>query len=134
MIEEQMSDKDIIKQFRSGNHWGLSTGIDLEKCNMDKISNPEILKEFIIGICDYIGLKQTDSIITKFDKNPKVAGYTAVQLSDDYYITSRFREFDSSAYIDICICKGFEPHAVSTFCKKYFNAQRSNIRYITYRD
>jgi len=131
----ELSDDQIMKKFKADDHWGLATGIDLERCNFEKINNPEIIKEFIIGVCDYIKMKKFgDPIIVKFGNTPKLSGYTLMQLIETSSITVHFKDFDGSAFLDIFSCKGYPPHATSLFCKKYFNAQKSNIRYITFRD
>jgi S-adenosylmethionine/arginine decarboxylase-like enzyme len=131
----EMTDEQIFKEFRVGDHWGLAVGIDLERCNMDKISDPEMIKQFVIGLCDYITMKRFgDPVIVKFGNDPKLSGYSLMQLIETSSITAHFKEFDGSAFIDIFSCKGYHPRTAANFCKKFFNSQRANIRYITYRD
>jgi S-adenosylmethionine/arginine decarboxylase-like enzyme len=131
----EMTDEQISKEFKVGDHWGLAVGIDLERCNMDKISDPEMIKQFVIGLCDYITMKRFgEPIIVKFGNDPKLSGYSLMQLIETSSITAHFKEFDGSAFIDIFSCKGYHPRAAANFCKKFFNSQRANIRYITYRD
>jgi S-adenosylmethionine/arginine decarboxylase-like enzyme len=131
----EMTDEQIVKEFRVGDHWGLAVGIDLERCNMDKISDPEMIKQFVIGLCDYIKMKRFgEPVIVKFGNNPKLAGYSLMQLIETSSITGHFKELDGTAFIDIFSCKGYLPRSAATFCKKFFNAQKMSIRYITYRD
>jgi len=131
----ELTDDQISKKFRVEGHWGLAVGIDLQRCNMDKINNPDIIRDFVIGICDYISMKRFgDPIIIKFGSDPKLSGYSLMQLIETSSITGHFKDFDGSAFLDIFSCKSYSPHATATFCKKYFNAQKSAIRYITYRD
>jgi len=131
----EMTDEQIAKEFKIGDHLGLSVGIDLERCHMDKINDPDLIEQFIIGLCDYIGIKQfIDPIIIKFNNTPKLSGYTIVQLIETSSITANFKNFDGSAFIDIFSCKGYHPRNAAQFCKKFFSAQHMNIRYISYRD
>jgi S-adenosylmethionine/arginine decarboxylase-like enzyme len=131
----EMTDEQIDKEFRVGDHWGLAVGIDLERCNMDKINDKETIEQFVIGLCDYIKMKRFgDPVIVKFGNTPTLAGYSLMQLIETSSITAHFKEFDGSAFIDIFSCKGYHPRAAATFCKKFFNAQKMAIRYITYRD
>jgi S-adenosylmethionine/arginine decarboxylase-like enzyme len=131
----EMTDDQISKEFKIGEHWGMSVSIDLERCNMDKIGDPEIIHQFAIGLCDYIGVKQFDKpTIVKFENNPKLNGYTLVQLIETSSIIAHFKDFDGNAFIDIFSCKGYHPRNAAQFCKKFFNAQRMSIRYMGYRD
>jgi len=131
----EMTDEQIAKEFKIGDHWGLSIGIDLERCNMDKINDPEMIGQFAIGLCDYINMKQFGKPnIVKFDNNPKLNGYTLSQLIETSSIIAHFKDFDGSAFIDIFGCKAYHPRNAAQFCKKFFNAQRMNIRYMSYRD
>ena len=131
----EMTDEQIAKEFKVGDHWGLTVGIDLERCNMEKIEDIETIRQFVIGLCDYIGMKQFgEPTIIKFGNTPKLSGYTLVQLIDTSSITAHFKEFDGSAFIDIFSCKSYHPRTAANFCKKFFNAQRMTTRYISYRD
>jgi len=131
----ELTDDQISKKFRVDGHWGLAIGIDLERCNMDKITNPDIIRDFVIGVCDYINMKRFgEPIIIKFGNDPKLSGYSLMQLIETSSITGHFKDFDGSAFLDIFSCKAYSPHATANFCKKYFNAQKLKICYITYRD
>jgi hypothetical protein len=131
----KLPDDQIMKQFKTDNHWGLAIGIDLERCNPEKINNPDIIRDFSIGLCDYIKMKRFgEPVIIKFGNNPKLSGYSLMQLIETSSITGHFKDFDGNAFLDVFSCKGYPPHATSIFCKKYFNAQKSIIRYISYRD
>jgi S-adenosylmethionine/arginine decarboxylase-like enzyme len=131
----EMTDEQITKEFKVGDHWGLSVGIDLERCHMEKINDPDMIEQFAIGLCDYIGMKQYGKpTIIKFGNTPKLSGYTLIQLIETSSITAHFKDFDGNAFIDIFSCKGYHPRNAAQFCKKFFNAQRMNIRYLSYRD
>lgn len=131
----EMTDDQIAKEFKVGDHWGLAIGIDLERCNMEKIGDADTIEQFVIGLCDYINMKRFgEAIIIKFGNTPTLAGYSLMQLIETSSITGHFKEFDGSAFIDIFSCKAYHPRAAANFCKKFFNAQRATIRYITYRD
>lgn len=131
----EMSDDQISKEFKIGDHWGLAIGVDLERCNMEKISDAETIKQFVIGLCDYISMKRFDEpVIVRFGNDPKLAGYSLMQLIETSSITGHFKEFDGAAFIDIFSCKKYAPRAAANFCKKFFNAQKVNIRYMTFRD
>jgi len=131
----ELNDDQIIKKFKVEDHWGLATGIDLEKCNLEKIGNADIIREFAIGACDYIKMKRFgDPIVIKFGSDPKISGYSLMQLLETSSITGHFKDFDGNAFIDIFSCKSYAPRALAMFCKKYFNAQKMSIRYVTYRD
>jgi S-adenosylmethionine/arginine decarboxylase-like enzyme len=129
------NDEQIVKKFRLEEHYGLSTGIDLEKCNFEKIKNTDVLRDFAIGICDYINVpRHIEPTITHVGNNPRLSGYSLVQLLESSSIIGHFKDFDGNAFIDIFSCKPYQPRAAATFCKKYFNAQRMNVRYIAFRD
>ena len=75
-----------------------------------------------------------DPIVIKFGSDPKISGYSLMQLLETSSITGHFKDFDGNAFIDIFSCKSYAPRALAMFCKKYFNAQKMAIRYVTYRD
>jgi S-adenosylmethionine/arginine decarboxylase-like enzyme len=131
----EMTDEQIAKEFKVGDHWGLSVGIDLERCNMDKINDPEMIEQFVIGLCDYIKMRQFGKpTIIKFGNTPKLSGYTLLQLIETSSITAHFKDFDGNAFIDIFSCRSYHPRNAAQFCKKFFNAQKMTIKYISYRD
>jgi S-adenosylmethionine/arginine decarboxylase-like enzyme len=131
----ELKDEQIIKKFNTEGHWGLAVGIDLEKCNMDKIGDIDIIRDFAIGACDYIKMKRFgEPIIVKFESTPRLSGYSLMQLIQTSSITAHFKDFDGNAFIDVFSCKSYPPKALAMFCKKYFNAQKMTTRYITFRD
>jgi len=124
----ELTDDQISKKFRVEGHWGLAVGIDLQRCNMDKINNPDIIRDFVIGVCDYISMKRFgEPIIIKFGNDPKLSGYSLMQLIETSSITGHFKDFDGSVFLDIFSCKPYSPHATSIFCKKYFRFCELNI-------
>ncbi|MCP1714716.1 S-adenosylmethionine/arginine decarboxylase-like enzyme [Methanocalculus alkaliphilus] len=123
-ITKEMTDIEIMNQFREENMWGLCTAIDLKNCNPDTIRDPQKIHQFVVEVCDLIEMKRFgEPLIVNFGANDRVAGYSLVQLIETSCISGHFANDTSSAYIDIFSCKEYPPQITAEFCKKFFGAE-----------
>ena len=104
--------------------WGYSTHIDLKHCNPATIRSSLKIQEFTIALVSL--LKMTpygEPTLVRFGKDPKVTGYSLVQLIETSCITAHFAEDTNSIYLDIFSCKDYDSVEACEFTKKFFEAE-----------
>lgn len=110
--------------------WGLLTSIDLFDCNPKTLRDGDAIKKFIVELCKLIDMKRFgETLLVRFGADPRVQGYSAVQLIETSCISGHFAEDSDSVYIDIFSCKWYDQKKAVEFTKKYFGAKRieSNV-------
>jgi len=123
--------RNIKKEFYDTNAWGLSTSVDLYKCNPEIIRDAKAIKIYVDELCELIEMKQFgETKIVNFGDDEKVAGFSMVQLIETSLISGHFANHSNSAYIDIFSCKYYEPSVVVEFTKKFFEAKDVKMHYI----
>jgi hypothetical protein len=53
-----LNDKEVVEKYVKENEWGLSTAIDLRKCDPEKVRSKQVITQFAIDLCDYINMKR----------------------------------------------------------------------------
>lgn len=62
-------------------HWGWSTTIDLYNCDLELITNPQIIQEYVDELVELLEMKKYGKChIVNFGKDPKVSGYSMFQM------------------------------------------------------
>ena len=76
----QMSIDDIKKQYVEQKAWGLTMNLDLIDCSPIVIRSQELVKEYIVRLCDLIDMKRYgEPLIENFGTEER-EGITFVQL------------------------------------------------------
>ena len=115
-----------------GKAWGLSASIDLHNCDPQTIRSRVRIREFVIALCELIGMKRYgDCQIVHFGEG-RVAGFSMTQLIETSLISGHFADATNGAYLDIFSCKEYDPAAVEGFAKTFFGAGSSS-RTVTLR-
>ena len=116
--------KTISKEdYNEKKAWGLLTSIDLFSCDPETLRNGEKIKEYIIQLCDLIEMERFgDPVLVRFGKDPRVQGYSVVQLIETSCISGHFAEDSDSVYIDIFSCKFYDQEEAVEFTKNFFKA------------
>lgn len=103
--------------------WGLEVQVDLGGCDPDIIRDADLIKEFVIQLCDLIKMKRFgECTVVHFGEDEKVAGYSMTQLIETSLISGHFANQTNAAYINVFSCKEFDPRVVEDFCSAYFKA------------
>ena len=109
--------------------WGWSTSIDLYNCDIKKITNPDIIQEYVNELVELLEMKKYgETHIVNFGKEPRVSGYSMFQLIETSNISAHFADLTKTAYIDIFSCKYYNPEKAAEFSKMKFNATHFNIK------
>ncbi len=129
-----MSDEAIMKKYNDEKHWGLAVSIDIGECDHDKISSKEHITQFAIDLANYINMKRYGEPMTVFfGDEPKVQGYSLVQLIETSQISGHFAEDTDRAFIDVFSCKEFPPAKTAEYVKEYFGAKKMEYA-VCFRD
>ncbi|MBW2028907.1 MAG: S-adenosylmethionine decarboxylase [Deltaproteobacteria bacterium] len=108
--------------------WGLLTSLDLYGCNPETIRDPERIKQYVVGLCDLIGMKRFGECqVVHFGKDERVEGYSMVQFIETSLISGHFSNFSNSAYIDVFSCTIYDPDVLARFTQDYFEADSVNL-------
>lgn len=110
-----------------GKAWGLSSAVDLQDCQPERIRNRDQIEAYVIALCELIGMKRYgDCQIVHFGEG-RVAGYSMTQLIETSLISGHFANDTNRAYLDIFSCKAYDPAVVAEFSKQFFGARRSSV-------
>ena len=105
--------------------WGKSTAIDLHDCDLKKISDPEVIKEFFPKIIAEIDMMAHGPVhLDRFGQG-NLEGYSAMQFIETSSITVHCDEPGRRCFIDIFSCKDFDERAAERFSKRYFDSKKS---------
>ena len=129
-----LSDEESIRKYDNDKAWGLHIAVDLGGCDHQKICDGELIKQFAIDLADHIKMKRYgEPIAVRFGADPKVQGYSLIQLIETSCIAGHFAEDTDRAFIDVFSCREFPPEATAEYCKEYFGAK--SMQYATlFRD
>lgn len=111
--------------------WGYYTSIDLEDCELTKLNNEPILKEFAIELCKVLEMNRLgDPIVMESGIGYKLYGYSMIQVIETSSVTGHFVNETRRAFIDVFSCKSYDKKKVVRFCKDFFQTEKAKVRSI----
>lgn len=118
--------KNISKEeYKKTNSWGISTCIDLYKCDPEILRNEFKIRDYVKNLCDLIDMKRFgDTQVVNFGEDPRVSGYSMTQLIATSLISGHFANESNSVYIDIFSCKWYDQEKAVEFTKDFFKSNR----------
>jgi len=105
--------------------FGQELILNLYDCDLQKISDGDYIKEYVIKLCDeVIDMKRYgEALVPHFGhENPITSGYSLVQLIETSCVSAHFSEYKRSVYINIFSCKWFDPQKAADFSAQWFGA------------
>ena len=100
--------------------WGYHLTIDCAGCN-DGITDKDSLLAFATDMVEALEMKAYgEPMAVRFGDDPKVTGYTLVQLIETSNITGHFCDYSGEAYIDVFSCKEFAPETAINVVRRHF--------------
>ena len=115
------------------NFWGIASAIDIYHCDPEKIRDAELIKRFVVELCDLIEMKRFgETQVVHFGEDEKVAGFSMVQLIETSLISAHFANLTNATYLDVFSCKAYDPETVRRFSQEYFGGTESVLN-VTYR-
>lgn len=116
--------------YEASKAWGISTAIDVYGCDPDAIRSRERIAQFTRELCDLLEVKRFgETQVVRFGDDPRVYGYSMVQLIETSLVSAHFAEDSNAVYLDIFSCKWYDAEAAAEFAKEFFRAER--IRFQT---
>lgn len=104
--------------------WGVALAVDLVGCDPVAIRDGEGIARFAVELCERIGMRRFGpATVVRFGADPRVCGYSLVQLIETSLVSGHFAEQSDSAFIDIFSCKPYPPHAVVDLCRDRFGGE-----------
>lgn len=120
----EMADADIVGHPEVLGAWGVALAIDLTGCDPAAIRDGDGIARFAVELCDRIGMRRFGpATVVRFGADPRVAGYSLVQLIETSLVSGHFADTSDAAYIDIFSCKPYPPHATLELCRAWFGGE-----------
>lgn len=112
--------------------WGWHLVLNLYECNPEQIRSAEVIRAFVIELCERIEMHRFgEPTIVKFGEDPRVSGYSLVQLIETSNICAHFADESNATYLDIFSCKKFDPELAASFCIETFQAKKAAGTFIS---
>ncbi len=103
--------------------WGVEAQIDLAGCDGETIRDKALIEEFVIQLCDLIGMKRFGPCtVVHFGEDERIAGFSFTQLIETSLVSGHLANATNAAYINVFSCKEFDPKMVEDFCVAFFKA------------
>ena len=100
--------------------WGYHLTVDCAGCN-DAIKDRHAVAAFAADMVSALAMAAYGAAqITRFGQDPKVAGFTLVQLIETSYITAHFCDRTGEAYIDVFSCRKFSIDDAIAVIQRHF--------------
>jgi len=111
--------------------WGWHLVLNLYDCSLEKIQSAEVIRQFVIDLCDVIEMRRFgEPTIINFGEDPRVSGYSLVQLIETSNICAHFADESRAVYLDIFSCKKFDPEAAARFTIETFRSHKASGTFI----
>lgn len=122
------ADTALLEQFARDQPWGLAAAVDLYGCRPALIRSAEHIRAFVEQLCLLIEMKRFgETVVVDFGEEPRVSGYSMMQLIETSLISGHFANESNAAYLDIFSCKFYPPSVVATFARAFFGAQEVRV-------
>lgn len=113
------------------NCWGVSSCIDLYKCDLALIQDEAAIKKFVRELCDLIKMRRFgETQIVRFGDDPRVTGFSMTQLIETSLISAHFADSSCAIYLDVFSCAPYDPNEAATFAARFFKARHFNVQVV----
>jgi S-adenosylmethionine/arginine decarboxylase-like enzyme len=117
----------VAEGIGAGAAWGMSTSVDLYDCDPAAIRSRELIRDYVVRLCDLIGMRRFGECQIVHFGEGHVAGFSMTQLIETSLISGHFANDTNSAYLDIFSCKAYDPAIVEQFSREFFSASHSIV-------
>ena len=116
-------DAAVLFAFERQHPWGLDAAIDLFDCDPELIRDPGTIRACVIDVCEQIQMRRHgEPQLIHFGDEPRVQGYTLVQLIETSAITAHFIEQANAVCFHVLSCSTYRPLQTAALCQKWFHA------------
>ena len=113
------------------NYWGFHLILDCADGRRDAVTDGKLIADFarqLVKDIDMVAYGEPQ--IVHFGKgDPKLAGWTVVQLIETSNIVAHFNDLDGSACIDVFSCKPFSAEVVLRHVLGWFDPEEISTNY-----
>lgn len=121
---------NIKEKFIKERAWGISASVDLYNCIPEKIRDGDLIKRYVVELCDFIEVTRFgECVVVHFGEKEEIAGYSMTQLIETSLVSGHFANKTNTAYLDVFSCKYFNPEDVASFSKRFFGADKVELKY-----
>ncbi len=122
------ADAALLEQYERERPWGLATSVDLYDCNPALIRSAQHIRAFVEQLCRLIEMKRFgDTVVVDFGEDPRVSGFSMMQLIETPLVSAHFANQRNAAYLDIFSCKAYPPYLAAAFAGAFFEAQEARV-------
>lgn len=112
-------------------YFGYHLILDCAELNAESIRDEKNIYNFVKQLVHDIDMvAYGEPQIVRFGHSGK-EGYTLVQLIETSNICAHFVEVNNTAYFDVFSCKIYDADVVVELVKKYFQANKIRVNYLT---
>ena len=124
----QEEDAEVLLAFQRQHPWGLDAAIDLFDCDPELIRNPSVIRACVIDVCERIQMhRYGEPQLVHFGDEPRVRGYTLVQLIETSAITAHFIEQANAVCLNVFSCSSYRPLQTAAVCQQWFRARSVRV-------
>lgn len=98
--------------------FGMEVILDVDGCNPDVITDPEVLRWFALEIVHSVGMNPYGTAwLAHFGHgDPVTSGYTLFQPLETSSFTGHFSDHLRRAHLNLFSCRPFDPDKVAALC------------------
>lgn len=112
--------------------WGWHLVLNMYECDLERIRSADVIRQFVIALCDLIEMRRFgEPTIVNFGDDPRVSGYSLVQLIETSNICAHFADASRAVYLDIFSCKQFDPEVAARFSIETFQAEKASGTFLS---
>ena len=124
----QEEDAEVLLAFQRQHRWGLDAAIDLFDCDPELIRDPSVIRACVIDVCEQIQMhRYGEPQLVHFGDEPRVRGYTLVQLIETSAITGHFIEQANAVCLNVFSCSPYRPLQTTALCQQWFRARSVRV-------
>lgn len=108
-------------EFNTSGAWGLYSAIDVHHCDLEKLTDGDVIKQFTIELCDRLNVKRYgDLLMYLFGDAPGLHGWSTAQMIETSLVSGHFIQESKIAYVDIFSCKYYDAQIIIDFAVPFF--------------
>lgn len=114
-------------EYDRSNAWGLATAVDIHDCNPTLVRDAEAIKRFTKELCRRLDVKMFgETVIVDFGSDPRVSGFSLVQLIETSLVSGHFANQTNAVYLDVFSCRFYDAQKIVDFALSFFQGKSYN--------
>jgi hypothetical protein len=114
------------------NSWGWELLLDVKGGDRSVVMSEDKIRQFNSTLIQRIDMNAYgEPQLVHFGKHdPKLAGFTLVQLIETSSITAHFVDHSGDFYLNVHSCKSFDPKVVIDLVREFFKPENIKERFV----